>query len=114
MSQQFRGLGVALITPFKKRDVDYDALAKVVEHTITGGVDYLVSLGTTGEAITLTSKECRSILDFTIEQVNGRVPIVAGHFGGNDTMVLIERIRDFVFTKLVRKAFTGIIVPFRR
>jgi len=100
MSQQFRGLGVALITPFKKREVDYDALAKVISHTIDGGVDYVVSLGTTGEAITLTSKECRQILDFTIEQVNGRVPIVAGHFGGNDTQALIQRIQEFDFSNI--------------
>lgn len=100
MSQLFRGLGVALITPFRKREVDYDALAKTIEHTILGGVDYLVSLGTTGEAITLSSKECRSVLDFTIEQVNGRVPIVAGHFGGNDTMALMGRLRDFDFSRL--------------
>lgn len=100
MSQQFRGLGVALITPFKKMEVDYDALAKVISHTIDGGVDYVVSLGTTGEAITLTSKECRQILDFTIEQVNGRVPIVAGHFGGNDTHALIQRIQEFDFSNI--------------
>ncbi len=100
MSQLFRGLGVALVTPFKKNEVDYDALANIIEHTILGGVDYVVSLGTTGEAITLTTKECRQILDFTIEQVDGRVPLVAGHFGHNDTEGLIRRLQEFDFNKI--------------
>lgn len=100
MSQLFRGLGVALVTPFKNKDVDYDALAKVIEHTISGGVDYVVSLGTTGEAITLNAKECRQVLDFTIEQIDGRVPIVAGHFGHNDTSALIRRLQEFDFNRI--------------
>lgn len=100
MSQLFRGLGVALVTPFKNKDVDYDALAKVIEHNISGGVDYVVSLGTTGEAITLNAKECRQVLDFTIEHVDGRVPIVAGHFGHNDTSALIRRLQEFDFNRI--------------
>ena len=100
MSQQFRGVGVAIITPFKNKEVDYNALSKVIEHNISGGVDYIVSLGTTGEAITLTTKECRQILDFTIDQIGGRVPIVAGHFGGNDTAALIKRLQEFDYTNI--------------
>lgn len=100
MSQQFRGLGVALVTPFKKREIDFDSLSKIIEHTLNGGVDFIVSLGTTGEAITLSAVECRKVLDFTIGQVNGRAPIVAGHFGGNDTLALAKRIQEFDFTKI--------------
>lgn len=101
MSQLFRGLGVALITPFNKNsEIDYDALERLIEHTIQGGVDYIVSLGTTGEAITLTSKECRQVLDFTIDRIKGRMPVVAGHFGGNDTLGLMQRIKEFDFKKI--------------
>ncbi len=95
---QFSGTGVALITPFKADlSVDYPALGDLIDYVITGGVDYLVSLGTTGEAITLSSEECRSILDFTIRHVDGRVPIVAGFFGGNYTDRLEERIKAYNF-----------------
>ena len=77
----FSGTGVALITPFRNYVVDYPALGEIINFVIDSGVDYVVSLGTTGEAITLSAKECRAVLDFTIEQVAGRVPIVAGNFG---------------------------------
>ncbi len=95
---QFSGTGVALITPFTAElSVDYPALGNLINYVITGGVDYVVSLGTTGEAITLSSQECRDILDFTIRHVDGRVPIVAGFFGGNYTDRLAERIKGYNF-----------------
>jgi 4-hydroxy-tetrahydrodipicolinate synthase len=96
--QQFRGTGVALVTPFDGGEVDFSSLAKIIEHTINGGVDYLVSLGTTGESATLNSKECRKILDFTIKINAGRVSLVAGVFGGNNTAALVEKIKNFDFT----------------
>jgi 4-hydroxy-tetrahydrodipicolinate synthase len=92
---KFRGTGVALITPFRNKAVDYDALENIIEHVIQGGVDYLVSLGTTGEAITLSSKECREVFDFTIKVVKGRKPLVAGLFGSNFTVALVEKIRNY-------------------
>ncbi|MDX2071284.1 MAG: 4-hydroxy-tetrahydrodipicolinate synthase [Haliscomenobacter sp.] len=92
---KFRGTGVALITPFRNKAVDYDALETIIEHVIQGGVDYLVSLGTTGEAITLSSKECREVFDFTIKVVKGRKPLVAGLFGSNFTEALVEKIRNY-------------------
>lgn len=92
---KFRGTGVALITPFRNKAVDYDALETIIEHVIQGGVDYLVSLGTTGEAITLSSKECREVFDFTIKVVEGRKPLVAGLFGSNFTEALVEKIRNY-------------------
>ena len=94
----FTGTGVALITPFRAdKSVDYPALGRMIDHVITGGVDYIVCLGTTGEAITLSSQECREILDFTIRQVDERVSVVAGFFGGNYTERLVATIRDYNF-----------------
>ena len=99
MSQQtLNGTGVAIVTPFKNGQVDYSALETMINHVIEGGVDYIVSLGTTGESVTLSNEECRTILDFTIRTNNGRLPIVAGHFGGNRTDYLVERIKQFDFT----------------
>ncbi len=95
--QKFRGVGVALITPFHYKAVDYLALERCIEHVLQGGVDYIVSLGTTGEAITLTSQECREVLDFTIRTVAGRVPIVAGFFGSNFTDALVAKIQSYNF-----------------
>jgi 4-hydroxy-tetrahydrodipicolinate synthase len=94
----FGGTGVALITPFRRdTSIDYPALGRVIDHVIDGGVDYVVCLGTTGEAITLSARECREVLDYTIRRVNERVPIVAGFFGGNYTEQLKRRIRDYNF-----------------
>lgn len=93
--QQFRGTGVALVTPFKRRKVDYAALESIIEHVITGGVDFLVSLGTTGEAVTLTTRECKEIFRFTIEKVAGRVPVVAGLFGDNNTDRMLDRVKEY-------------------
>jgi 4-hydroxy-tetrahydrodipicolinate synthase len=94
----FKGTGVALVTPFTiksgKEIIDYPALERIIEHVLTGGVDYVVSLGTTGEAITLSSRECQNVLDFTLKQVNGRVPVVAGWFGSNSTEHLLERLKN--------------------
>ena len=93
--QQFKGTGVALITPFKAGGIiDWESLERVIEHVITGGVDYIVSLGTTGEAITLSSKECQQIFDFTADKAKGRVPLVAGWFGANSTFHLLERLKN--------------------
>ena len=95
---EFSGTGVALITPFAADfSIDYPALGRVIDYVIDGGVDYLVSLGTTGEAITLSPRECRDILDYTLRHVDGRTPVVAGFFGGNYTERLHDRIRDYNF-----------------
>lgn len=102
MSQvRFSGIGVALVTPFDDQgQIDFPALKKIINHCIDGGVDYLVSLGTTGEAITLSLEESRAVLDFTIKVNNGRVPLVVGMFGHNDTAALVNLIKDFDFTGL--------------
>ncbi len=99
ISTNFSGTGVALVTPFTMTGaVDYPALERVIEHCITGGVDYLVSLGTTGEAITLSREECLEVFAFTKKINNGRIPLMAGLFGHNDTAALQQRIRDFDFS----------------
>lgn len=95
--QKLSGVGVALVTPFRNKDVDYPALERIIEHVIQGGVDFIVSLGTTGEAVTLSSHECRRVLDFTIEKVDGRLPIVAGLFGSNYTEKLVRSIKEYRF-----------------
>ncbi len=91
------GTGVALVTPFRNHAIDYPALADIIEYVIAGGVDFIVSLGTTGEAITQSADECRAVLDFTIEKTAERVPIVAGLFGGNYTEKLVAGVRRYNF-----------------
>lgn len=79
------GTGVALVTPFQQVRVDYESLKRIVEYTIKGGVDYLVVLGSTGEAATISKREKQTILDVVVETSQARVPIVFGCFGGNNT-----------------------------
>lgn len=95
-----RGTGVAIITPFTKNaDVDYDALEKLINYIIENGVEYIVSLGTTGETPTISKKERQTIVNFTIEKINGRTPIVVG-VGGNSTKEVIESLNDFPLEKV--------------
>ena len=96
--QSLRGTGVALITPFNDYQIDYPALSRCIEFVIGGGVDYIVALGSTGESATLSPTERRQVLSYTIEVVAGRVPVVAGNFGGNDTRRICDDIASFDFT----------------
>jgi 4-hydroxy-tetrahydrodipicolinate synthase len=90
-----KGTGVAMVTPFKNNfEVDYDSLGKLIEFIIEGGVEYVVSLGTTGETPTLSKEEKLAILQYTYQQVNGRVPVVVG-IGGNNTQELIKDLEKF-------------------
>lgn len=89
------GTGVALITPFKNGLIDYTSLENVIEYVITGGVDYVVCLGTTGEAVTLTMEECLEVKQFTVKMVNERVPVVFGLFGGSFTARITERMKEY-------------------
>ncbi len=94
-----KGTGVALVTPFKSdMQIDFDALEKIINHVINGGVEYVVALGTTGEAPTLSKDEKKKVYAFIAEKVNGRVPCVAG-IGGNYTQEVIETIKAFNFDK---------------
>jgi len=91
--KKFRGTGVAIITPFKNdSSIDLAALGRVVNHVITGGVNYIVVLGTTGESVTLTKDEKKAIISYVVEVTDSRVPIVVG-IGGNNTQEIINSIR---------------------
>jgi 4-hydroxy-tetrahydrodipicolinate synthase len=92
------GTGVALITPFENGEIDLASLDKMIEHVITGGVEYVVILGSTGESATLDHDERRRVLDRAIERVAGRVPVVAGNFGDNNTRDLCKYAASFDFT----------------
>lgn len=95
---KFRGTGVAIVTPFKEdRSVDYAALEKLIQHLITGGVNYLVVNGTTGESVTLTRQEKLDVLAFVIKTNNARVPLVFG-LGGNNTQDIIDCLNTYDFT----------------
>ena len=99
LNAQLSGTGVALVTPFTAMGaIDYVALQKLIEHVIDGGVDFLVALGTTGEAVNLTTRECRAVFDFIIRVTDGRKPIVAGLFGHNFTEKLREGIANYDFS----------------
>jgi 4-hydroxy-tetrahydrodipicolinate synthase len=96
-----KGTGVALVTPFKSNyEVDFDALDNVIDFVIRGGVEYLVTLGTTGETPTLDRHEKIAIANFTFEKVNGRVPVVIG-IGGNNTTELVRDLETFPLEKSV-------------
>lgn len=97
LQKRLRGTGVALVTPFKNGAIDWEDLERIIEHVISGGVEFLVSLGTTGESSTTSEEEHRQILDFTIKINRGRLPLVAGVFGGNNTAALVDKIRNFNF-----------------
>ena len=90
-----RGTGVALITPFKKNDdVDFDALRNMINHVIDGKVEYIVVLGTTAEAPTLSTPEKTDIIKYTYDIVKKRVPVVVG-IGGNNTHALVSDLVSF-------------------
>lgn len=93
MAFTFAGTGVALVTPFSEGRIDVDALERLVEHCLAGGVDFLVALGTTGETPALSAAERKAVLQHVIRATAGRVPIVAG-YGGNNTAALIEQLEN--------------------
>lgn len=90
---ELKGLGTALITPFDANGkVDYEALERLLETQLKGFVDYLVVLGTTGEAATMTEDEKAQVRTFIREYVHGRLPLVLG-VGGNNTAAVCESLR---------------------
>lgn len=92
------GSGVALVTPFcKDMSVDFVALERLVEHVISGGISYLVVMGTTAENATLTKKEKQDILSFVVAKNGGRLPIIFG-IGGNNTLAVVEDMKEFDLT----------------
>lgn len=98
MNKPIKGTGVALVTPFLADGViDYPTLERLINFNIQEGVDFLVPLGTTGEAVNLSAKECRAVVDFTIRINDGRVPLVAGLFGSNYTQRLVDGLKHWNF-----------------
>lgn len=97
MSELFKGTGVAIITPFHDSgNIDFGSFEKIIEHIIAGGVNYIVALGTTGESVTLSRDEKVAVLEFVVEIVNKRIPVVAG-LGGNSTQDVINTIKATSF-----------------
>lgn len=93
----FRGTGTAVVTPFtKNNEVDFEALKKHINRLITKGVDYLVVLGTTAEAVTLSGEEKQQVVDLFISEASGKVPIAVG-IGGNNTQAVIDQIEETDF-----------------
>lgn len=100
MHDQFKGTGVAIVTPFHDSgNIDFGSFEKLLEHVITGGVNYLVALGTTGESATLSRDEKNAVIDFAIEIIHHRVPLVVG-IGGNNTQEVINTIRSTSFDNI--------------
>ena len=92
LRDKLRGTGVALITPFTQDlEVDFDALGRLIDFMIRDGVNYIVTLGTTGETPTLSREERIDIINFTFERVNGLVPVVVG-IGGNNTKEVVKEM----------------------
>jgi 4-hydroxy-tetrahydrodipicolinate synthase len=101
LRKTLRGTGVALVTPFTASlDIDFPALERVIDFVIKGGVEYLVTLGTTGETPTLSRQEKISLIKFTYEKAAGRVPVVVG-IGGNNTEELLHDLEEFPLDKSV-------------
>ena len=96
----FKGTGIALITPFNEdKSVDFGSLKRIVNHVIDGGADFLVALGTTSEAPTLTAGEKKQVVDTILKANAGRLPVLLG-MGGNNTQAVIDAIKAQDFTDI--------------
>ena len=95
---KFKGLGVALVTPFTKSgEVDFVSLRRLLDYQLSNGVDFICLLGTTAETPTLSAAERRQVKEAVVNKVNGQVPILMG-CGGNNTAAIVEQIRTEDFT----------------
>ena len=93
---KFRGTGVAIVTPFTASyAIDFVAHEKMINHVIHGGMDYIVLLGTTGESPTVSMQEKKALVEFTIEKINNRIPLVVG-IGGNNTSEVVLAIQHML------------------
>ena len=90
---KFKGLGVALVTPFTKEgDVDCTSLRRLLDFQLSNGVDFLCILGTTAETPTLSAEERQKVKELAVEKVNGQIPVLMG-CGGNNTAAVVEQIK---------------------
>ncbi len=95
LREQLKGTGVAVITPFTNDNlIDFDALATLLDFQIDNGVNYIVTMGTTGETPVLSKEEKKAIIEFTCKHINSRVPVVVG-VGGNCTQDVIDDLNYF-------------------
>jgi 4-hydroxy-tetrahydrodipicolinate synthase len=95
--KRFSGTGVAIVTPFRNDgSVDFKSLGELLEHIISGGVEYIVALGTTGESVTLTKDEKKAVINFVLDTVDNRIPVVVG-VGGNNTQEVTDTISHIDF-----------------
>ncbi len=100
MIKKLKGTGTAIITPFHKEgNIDFRAYEKIIDFQIHNGVDYLVFLGTTGESVTLSADEKNAVINFAVEMVDSRVPVVIG-IGGNNTRALVTDITNTSFENI--------------
>lgn len=92
--KKLKGTGVAIVTPFKNdSSIDFTALGRIINHVISGGINYIVVLGTTGESSTLSKDEKQAVVSYVAEAVDGRVPLIVG-IGGNNTQEVVNYIRQ--------------------
>lgn len=104
MNTNFEGTGVAIVTPFSRDlGIDFDSFERMINHVISGGVDYIVALGTTGESATLSKEEKLSVVEFCKEKIDNRVQLVIGA-GGNYTNEVIGFINS-----LNQKGIAGLL-----
>lgn len=93
--KKFFGTGVAMVTPFNSdKSIDFESLKKLTSYITDGGVEFLVVLGTTGEAATLSAEERHKVVRFVVEQNGGKLPVVVG-IGGNNTMEVVKTMKSF-------------------
>jgi len=97
MADNFRGTGVAIVTPFHDSgNIDFGSFEHLIDHIVSNGVDYIVALGTTGESVTLSKDEKNAVQNFVVDTVNKRVPVMVG-IGGNNTQEVINTIKATSF-----------------
>ena len=98
MEIDFKGTGVAIVTPFNEdKSIDFIGLSNLIEYLIDGGVEFLVSMGTTGESAVLNKDEKNKIVAFTKNKINSRVPFILG-IGGNNTSNVVAQIKSTDFS----------------
>ena len=98
--QTFKGAGAAIVSPFHNDlSIDYEALEKTIEHLIAGNIDFIVLLGSTGEASTIKKNDQEQMINFASAIINNRVPLIIG-CSGNSTTDVIERVREISKLKI--------------
>jgi len=93
-----KGTGVAIVTPFLQNgEVDHKSLKRLINHIISGGIDFIVALGTTSEAVTLTDAEKQEVMKTVVEANNNRLPVIMG-LGGNNTAAVVKLLQTVDFS----------------